>query len=114
MERHFTSSIEFRFLFKMCRLLPIFLDKLQSLIFLQCKIELNIGLKTSSSDSNLDSFDSDSDSDLSTQLSNSDSDVALDSSNDSDDGRDAWGLEGQPGPLFELYFIMDSTRYHVP
>lgn len=84
----------------------------KSLQFLWHKIELNIGLETSSSDSYLDLEDSDSDSDLSMQLTNSDFDAALDSSDDSDDGGDPWKLEGQPRPLFELYFVMDSTHYH--
>lgn len=70
--------------------MPKVSDRQQSLQFLRHKIELNIGLETSSSDYDLDSSNSDSDSNLSMQLSNSDSNIVLDSFDDSDDGGDVW------------------------
>lgn len=93
--------------------MPKILERQKSLQFLRHKIELNIGLETSSSDSDLDLEDNDNDLDLSIQMSNSDFDLSLDSSDDSGGG-DLWELEGQPTPLFELYFVMDSTYYHMP
>lgn len=72
---------------------------------------MNIALASSlDSDTSLDSGFSHND-DL--KLSSCDTNSTLDSSFDSDDGGDPWELEGNPGPLLELYFVMDGTRYHV-
>lgn len=76
------------------------------------KLVLNILLESSSSDDS----DSDSDRDSCDNSGHSDSysDADLDSSSDdSEDSSHMMEDEGNPGPLLELYAMMESTRYFV-
>lgn len=81
--------------------------------FVQQKIELNIAMQSSSSNSDSRS-DNKNSLDLALFSRNEDSlDNFLESSSNFEAEGDFGDLEGHPGDFLELYFFMDNCKYHV-
>lgn len=85
----------------------------QTLEFVRQKIELNIALASSSSDSGDDSLTSFKCGGLCPSKGNEGFDSYLESSTYSKANADSMDMEANPRDLFELYSILENTRYHV-
>lgn len=81
--------------------------------FVRQKIKLNIALQSSSSEESSDFAMSDRSSGFGMSFIGEGSDSYLESSSDSEAVADSFELESSHGDLFELYFVLDNTRYHI-